>query len=112
VCVQQRSTGIPCAYIIAVILKCKEDPQIYIRTFVSLDSYHKPYVNSIYPLNMDATSIRMFTDPLSLEDNDSANAMLEAPHDRRAPGRSPKQFKAMWRDTLEEKSRNFRAMMD
>ena len=97
-CYQWQSTGIPCSHAIAAILGHREDPQAYVESFLTLDSYRKTYSNAIHPPNADENEMRLSTDPLPpLQGEDGAetaecedNALLPPPA-RRAPGRPQKQ---------------------
>ena len=97
-CRQWQTSGIPCYHAIAIILSRKEDPQMYAKSFFSLEAYRNTYANAILHPEHD----NFHQDPFHLTDHDAphlsnlddsdseSNNPLLPPKTRRAPGRPKK----------------------
>ena len=95
-CFQWQSTGIPCSHAISVILAHREDPQMYVQAFLSIDAYRNTYINAIFPPNADVadrplqyTLQNISTDDES--DEERSRDRVIAPHTNCQPGRPRKQ---------------------
>src|SRR5579859_2481711 len=61
-----QSVGHPCGHALAMIMALKHNPQLYTKTFFTLESYRKTYENAIlYPLTRD------YSQPLVAELNEN-----------------------------------------
>ena len=52
ICTIWQSTGFPCGHAISIILDQKQDPQCYVASFFTIDSYKKTYEQILFPLDL------------------------------------------------------------
>ena len=101
-CREWQSTGYPCSHALAIIISRKDNPQLYARSFYTLDSFKKTYsMPIIHPhSNENIGPLNPVLPPLEVGPNDHTDSEsnsddsdddLLPPIVRRQAGRPPKQ---------------------
>src|SRR5436190_5988072 len=89
-CHNWQSKGFPCGHALAIILSHNEDPQIYTKSFFSLEAYRNTYKNSIlHPLVGDYSLplAQAEIDTSSTESDSDSDDIVIPPNTRRPVGR-------------------------
>ena len=90
-----QSTGYPCGHALAILLHQQKDPQLYVKSFFTIEAYKKTYENAIFPpILANVTSDIIHSPPSLLESDeelsDSDDDSVLPPSTRRPPGRPKK----------------------
>jgi hypothetical protein len=51
-CTIWQSSGFPCGHAVSIMLDQKQDPQSYVASFFTIESYKKTYVQTLFPLDL------------------------------------------------------------
>ena len=97
-----QSTGYPCSHALAIILSRKDNPQLYVESFYTLNSFKKTYSMPIIHPHSDENigPLNPVPPPLEVGPNDHTDSEsnsdesdndLQPPIIRRQAGRPPKQ---------------------
>src|SRR5579859_3421361 len=96
-CTIWQSSGFPCGHAVSIILDQKQDPQSYVASFFTIESYKKTYEQTLFPLDLtnvngDAIHSPPTGSPIS-DDKVSEHELDDSvlpPSTRRPPGRPKK----------------------
>ena len=104
-----ESSGFPCGHTVSIILDQKQDPQRYVVSFFTIESYKKTYESTLFPLDlMNVNGDALHSPPTAVSDDEGSEPELDdsdvlPPSTRRPHGRPKKRRIRGQLDEVQEK---------
>ena len=94
-CTTWQSSGFPCGHAVSIILNQKADPQRYVASFFTIESYKKIYEQTLLPLDLATVNGDALHSPPTTASDDEGSELepddsVLPPSTRRPPGRPRK----------------------
>jgi hypothetical protein len=104
-CTIWQSSGFPCGHAVSIILDQKADPQRYVASFFTIESYKKIYEQTLFPLDLTNVNGDALRSPASDDDGSELEPddLVLPPSTRRPPGRPKKRRIRGQLDEVKEK---------